>query len=598
MGSDLFPWHEALCTAVFTDDLSWSESLRAWKALDALHDEAATQLLQHSSLSLDELLHLAPDSAWQQRVARACTQTVDDKLECTFTSQSAQHWRVLASLSELQSVVLAKGCRVFSEDHLLGRALMRLPALRKLALPGVAIDDLAGAGAVRLLPLLPQLESLDLTAAKVEESAVAALGEGIAALRKLTYLNLSCSSMACSAPAMALLAPHLPQLSALRALHLDGEFVGYDMVGGTAALAPVLAALPCLETLDMGRQPLCDTGADVLGRALTGRSSLTALSLHFDFAKGLRDEGAASLASCFKGTPSLARLWTTGFLFPSDWLQAVCSLPHLRELAFYCGSAHADTFAAHQTAMRSLTQLELRSDCFTQDEIAVLGPAIGRCTKVRDLRVYGCAVDERTDELWLCPHLAPIAPNLTRLALEGENEASLLACLPTLTALQHLLLRGVAPARASGGGTWRAVGTVLATLPGLTALSLHSSLEPGEGADVAAGLSQLTGLRHLDLFDNGWAYYDISAAAPALRGMAALTELVCRAVHQRDPSSRGSAAAIAALAAHVAPLSRLREVDVSGHGVLRDSAVGKTLLRALRRCPGVNVRFSWEPLEG
>ena len=221
MGSDLFPWHEALCTAAFTDDLSWSESLRAWKALDTLHDEAVTQLLHHSGLSLDQLLHLAPDSAWQQRVVRACAQTVDNKLECTFTSQSAQHWRVLASLSELQSVVLAKGCRVFSEDHLLGRSLMRLAALRKLALPGVAIDDLAGVGIVRLLPELTQLESLDLKEAQVEEAAVAALGQGIAALCKLTYLDLCQSSLVHSAPAMALLAPYLAPLSALRQLHLQ-----------------------------------------------------------------------------------------------------------------------------------------------------------------------------------------------------------------------------------------------------------------------------------------------------------------------------------------------------------------------------------------
>ena len=602
--SDLFPWHEALCTAVFADDLSWAESLRAWTALDTLHDEAVTQLVRHSGLPLHQLLHLAPSTARQLRVARACTQTVDNKLECTFTSQCAQHWRTLACLCELQSVVLAKGCRVFSEDHLLGRSLTSLPALRKLALPGVVVDDLAGVGAVWLLPLLSQLESLDLTAAKVEESAVTALGEGIAALQKLTHLNISRSSMACSAPAMARLAPHLPQLSALRELHLY-SFHGCG-TDGLAALAPVLAALPCLDTLVMGRQQVSDAGAGGLGRALAGRSSLTALSFGFANYHCVREQGAASLASCFKSHPRLARLRTTGVLHRHSfdrWLNAVCSLPHLRELAFECEHKQAaDAFAAHQSALRSLTRLELHAECFEREHIDVLGPAIGRCTQLKDLRVHGHVVGVVADQLWLCPHLAPIAANLTHLALEGENEASLLAFLPTLTALQHLLLRGVAPARASSSGTWRAVGTALAALPapGLTALSLERTLQPGEGADVAAGLSLLTGLRDLSFFENEWEFSDVCATAPALRGMAALTRLQFSVLDDRHPAqappNSGADAAVAALATHVAALSRLREVDISGYRVLPDSAAGKALLRALRRCPGVRVLFSesWE----
>ena len=368
-----------------------------------------------------------------------------------------------------------------------------------------------------------------------------------------------------------------------------------------AALAPALAGLPRLDTLNLWAQGLEDETTCVLARALAGRTSLTSL-----LGISVGDAAAATVARCLQHTTNLARL--TGYFGASaaglpHLTQCIGSLPHLRELAIELSPRELDKLALFETALLGLTQLQVGCESFDTAHGEVLGPVISRCSQLRYLCIAVCEATTVADELWLCRHLTAISGNLTRLHLESENEASFIACVPTMTALQHLSLRALAPRR-DGTRDWRSLCAPLAALPGLTALRLQM-LRPGDGADAAAGLSLLTALRCLEFFNNEWHPGDISTVAPALSHMAALTELaffepawVRRYRLDHGPSLSAVAAAVAVLAAHVSALSQLRALDVClwrpRHKELRNTAAGQALVRSLRRCPGARVRFGYD----
>ena len=340
----------------------------------------------------------------------------------------------------------------------------------------------------------------------------------------------------------------------------------------------------------------------MLARALAGRRSLTAL-----LGICVGDKGAATVARCLLQTTNLARLTCyccASVAGLSQITPSIGTLPHLRELGLGLLDKRLDrlTLGLVESARLSLTQLQIVCDTFNTDNSDVLGPIVSRCSQLRDLRVMAKDIETDGEEPRQCPHLAAFAGNLTRLHLESENEGTFIACIPTMTALQHLSLRAAAPRRESARD-WQALCAPLAALPGLTALELETMLNPGDGGDAVAGLSLLTALRHLEFLRNPWDPSDVSAVAPALRHMAALTELQLyepqwgreRPVGGHEPSLGAVSAAVAVLATHVSALSQLRVLDVwlwgPRHRELRDSAAGQALVRSLRRCPGARVIF-------
>lgn len=594
----MFPWHEALCAMLFASpELPWPTQVRAWRSLESLPDEIVTQLLRHPRLSVHERLASTPH-AWQTRVARATTRTVSDQVECTITPECQPVWKVLASLSELQSVKLASpGIRFapFSSVHPVFRLLTSLPNLRKLALPGgdmgrlgTEMDSFA-IGLAELFAALPLLECLDLQDTAVPVSAVKHLGEGLATLQHLTSLNISkcliqfVHHQGTISPVSDLikgLALHIVRLRSLRSLvtqstGLPGPPAATDI---SEALAPVLPGMPCLENFEVMGHTFGDAGAGSIARALRGCTHLRALTL---VGSGLTC--GSGLAECLKATTMLSKFcWlddnpmNDGF---ADLTASICALPGLVDLEIsLVGFDSVATFARHFAASSLATSLSVLGFCgkaLGNDAVAQLGPALASCPQLRSLQF---ALESSRDPMQLCPHLARLT-TLTNFAIVNENAQTLAALLPSLSSLESVGL---------GGGSLTAAGFTsvcdrLSTLSKLTSLEVADVFEAGGGPAVAAALSLFTGLCKLTLCCHGLEASDVSALGPVIGSMAPLTHLQLKI-------PQNALAGVAALAENLTSLSQLQVLDVTD-GVSRNSDAGQALLRTLHRCQNVDFRF-------
>eukprot|EP01139_Manchomonas_bermudensis_P016535 Amastigsp_a513183_18.p1 type:complete len:525 gc:universal Amastigsp_a513183_18:59-1633(+) len=304
--------------------------------------------------------------------------------------------RILEARQDIEIVALF--CEVRSGPAT-AEVLQRMPALRRLSARGLfGADDVNFEAALTALALVPRLESLSLlcTFSRPNAARVALLSEQLVRLPLLAHLDLSGVGLAGEAfervsetlahlPLLATLtlegcnlrpvgiralARALPRTPLLSSLNIAGCGLSSDADSGAAIgeLAPVLAQLPRLESLEMGRNTCCltDDAAAVLGAGLRGMTGL----IHMGLSDCL-DYFASSQAHSVAGLGALVGV-----------------SPLLRSLSLAHGIIRADGAAVVADALMrtpALTTLDL-TGCFIGDDgVDTLSDALASASLLRCL---------------------------------------------------------------------------------------------------------------------------------------------------------------------------------------------------------------------
>jgi Ran GTPase-activating protein (RanGAP) involved in mRNA processing and transport len=257
--------------------------------------------------------------------------------------------------------------------------------------------SLAGAGidAVRqqLADISPhEITSLDISLSlnKFRAAGMAAIAPQLAKLSQLTSLDLSSNQL--DDAGMTALAPQLAKLSQLTSLDLSNNYFGPD---GMAALAPHLTKLSQLTSLDLTDNNLGAAGMAALAPQLAKLSQLTSLDLAYT------QLGAAGMAAL---APHLAHL------------------SQLTSLDLYgneLGDAGIAALAQHLAKLSQLTSLDLRDNKLGPEGMAALAPYLAKLSQLTSLELgYNKLGDAGMAAL--AQHLAKLS-QLTSLELRGNN---------------------------------------------------------------------------------------------------------------------------------------------------------------------------------
>ena len=312
---------------------------------------------------------------------------------------------------------------------------------------------------------LTALTLLDLSSNCIGDRGAATLSRQLRSLLQLRHLRLN--SIGISDPGMEELAPSLP-CAKLSHLELEGNRIRDR---GTACLADSVAQLDALRCMQYHGNPLGDHGAHKLISKLPG-ASLVLLRLS---APALTNTGAVKIAS---ELTRLSRLVTCGIhdsrasmeaLLSGQWLAPVaCALS-------LSGQVHNPISVSNIVERRIVNSLQLLElgDVLLDDTGSAA--ALSHLTGLTALTYLGIS-------------FASVGGPLLAAELRLRRHA--------FAALQHLGLyfSAIAPACASSG-----FGAALATLTGLTSLSLMGTPLAGECAAVVGELSALPRLAKLDL---------------------------------------------------------------------------------------------------
>lgn len=485
------------------------EDLEGLKSLAALGHEQARELLWRNGHSFGSVVTNAM-LEHHANTARGLFATGIglEAIDLTYTKVTGtglRHLRGLRarSLTLPKSVCTSvKSYPFFRKPRVTKRALKHLAGLEGLEhldLRSVWLEDVDATDLARL----DSLRELELGAAPVSDAAL----EPLSALRHLEHLGVSSETLTGAG------LTHLEQLPALRSLRL------WELKAGDAALTAV-AGLSALEALDLRRAPISDAGL----AHLRGAHLLRHLSLS-DVGAGptITDSGLAqlqdvplhslevgagcSLAACARFS-SLRRLSADHEALTQETLESVLQLPHLESLAL-----HASAESACLGSLGTLEQLqELRLQGFGElaaEDAAQLAQspirkldlnlsgiseasckALASCATLRELRILSPQLSDAG-----LGHLSSQGA-LHKLELHGPLRDPGLAHLLQLPALRVLRLCGSgtrAPSFTSAGLS------PLRELHQLRELTLSNA---GITNDASSVLSQLRGLRRLELFSN------------------------------------------------------------------------------------------------
>jgi hypothetical protein len=343
----------------------------------------------------------------------------------------------------------------------------------------------------------------------------------------------------------------LPRAGAARQLHTPPP----ANMGGTTVPEP-------LEALRMNTAgtlaPLVDTAA--LAAALVLLGSLTHLDVsHSGAFVHLRAGALAPLHG-------LRSLTLNTDLLDGSNAAALAGMHALRTLVLLSGRMHVEERCVRRIAraLRGLRQLA----SLTLPEGLQVGAAeaMSLCVLLRGcngLHALRLSVDTLRADADAATALAPALATLSALtslelaAKEWARCAQLDALFSALAphgtaALAHLDLVTHKRLRA---GSARSLLASLARLPGVTSLSLRTTVDDAAAHEVAEGLAHLPGLQALTLVPHPFSQAGSRALAAALAPLSALTRLVLeyKGYNYHDA---------AALAASLAALRRLRHVDL------------------------------------
>ena len=464
--ADLRPWAAALAAALFGPQPAEDDADSRWNFLDALAPlhGAVDAVLRAWRLPLREQLPLTP-AEWQPAVISShavggkLTLCFPDFVRCSGAMHAVRDVSALAlDMGPLAKLPDPSG---FQAAVLrIETSLASLPALRTFRFR--ASHYLCDHGYV--FPLVPVL----------------------ARMAQLAHLELRDNSIDAAA-----LAPPLACLTALTALHLDGNELGKR---GAAAIAPALSRLSRLASLTLAGNSL--DAAAVAALPLGNLTALTALDL---------SDNALLLAGAQALAPALDRLRKLAVLNLED--NGVGGVG----LMFTNSAAGAASLAPPLGRLAALTALDLGMNYFRDDAVESLAPALSRLSRLAHLVL-------RRNEIGAAgaAALAPPLGVLTALTLLdlrandiGATGAEALApALSRLSMLAHLELSG----NAVGTRGAAALAPTLATLTALTRLDISGNrIEDAGALRLVPALARLTALRRLALTS----YQGISAAGEA-----------------------------------------------------------------------------------
>ena len=423
-----------------------------------------------------------------------------------------------------------------------GHRSAALRGLRRLDIGGNRISCSAEAACV--LCSMCALYRLDVSSNSIDDAGADALAQSLSRLTALRHFDLSCNPIRRSGAAT--FAVPFQLLTKLSTIKLTGVSIGG---AESAALAPVLAALPWLRDLAVRQTQI--------GAACVAGS---ATALHRLEIGGVRPACARQLAAVL---PSLDKLRHLQIELCDRTLGVACK-----------PDAAPDAFS--ELLQSLLFQPQLQSVTLSGD--AVWGPASESALRTA---MPALTALTRLDVGLLfpsaCDWVQALPASLACLRLRGRwtNQA-----LPGLATWQELSEISAEP--------------ILGSLPSLTQLRTlvlaHCMLSVCDGHEWGAALAALTRLQDLELVTK---FIDLGFAAEAAPSLARIDSLTRLRIDGSCCDSPGAStlgvrdAGAAALGRHLCELTRLQCLDLRNNGISRKGAVA--LEGALTRLAGLEL---------
>ncbi len=226
---------------------------------------------------------------------------------------------VALALSRLYSLVRLefRGCLLLSVESLLRGEIWRTGTLRELRFDLCAIEDSGAIVLAKILPMMPNLESLRLHCNGIGKSGGIALGQALAKLPRLHTLDLSRNFLS-GEGVVGVVHGILRSGAKLKSLDVSEVHICDSSQWGIA-VAKLVAQSPQMARLGIAKNSLCEKAMHMLARSLSAVSDLDISSCYFnkqDFAaicRSLRTVHTLRTGSCFYGNYS-ARLAADEFL--------------------------------------------------------------------------------------------------------------------------------------------------------------------------------------------------------------------------------------------------------------------------------------------
>ena len=330
-----------------------------------------------------------------------------------------------------------------------------------------------------VLTALPQLRTLKLSSANIHTLDITELARSITSVIGLTELELNgCDHRGTPSGFDSLgateLAPALARLTTIHTLDLEGNPVG------DAGLFEIVSSIVAPASLKLDTSRVSAAGAGALGTVLRSKAGLTELHLNNSEAEdgsgGFGDAGATQLAAALVHLTALVRLQLAGN---------------------YVGDAGAAAVGSALTALTGLEALSLRENKIGVEGVQAIAHVLASTRlEVLDLSCNGLG---NAGAVALAAVLS--GPSLTELdishnGIDDQCASALAQGLARLTLLDSLNLSGSDFGRAGV----RLLAKSLPFLGALDTLSLDCIFLGDDGlASLAPALASLTALRELEL---------------------------------------------------------------------------------------------------
>ena len=413
-----------------------------------------------------------------------------------------------------------------------------------------------------LLTELTELHSLKLSTADMDRSGAEDLAGSLASIVSLTELELDGykddeSATGFDGLGATALAPALARLTAIKTLDLEGNSVGdagavallnalakpcslkLDSSGissvGAKSISEILRSKTCLTELHLNNSEtengFGDGGATILAASLIFLTALRKLQLQ---GNSICDLGATTLASALKNLTLLQLLsLNENKLGPSGVkaMASVLALPKLSVLDISCNNL-GDTgavIAASALAGLALSELDIGHNGITDPGASALALCLAGLTSLQNLNIGGndFGVAGVQQMAWALPRLRILETLSLECIFLGDSGLEMLAStLVSLTSLQALDISY----NALGSGP-RSLGLIFAaqrpTLISLKWLDLKCNDLGSTGASaLAAALVGRTALQSLDVASNHIGDSGAAALASSLAALASLSTAI------------------------------------------------------------------------
>lgn len=335
-----------------------------------------------------------------------------------------------------------------SSTRVIVEGLRLVRGLKQLVLRNIWDDEdgtLADADARRfsaeILPLVPQLEHLDLACNDFGEDGTRAVIEGLRWVPRLQHLDISRSS--CGGSAACALTAGLQLVPHLRHLVLINCGLGED---GSRFLAGGLRSVPKLQHLNLWSNELGEAGTRALSEGLRSLSQLHSLDLGSNSIGGEGCFGA--ITDVLRATPALQhlelrenRLTEAGSGALAEGLRFVPRLTRLGLMHCEIGMAGARAIAAGMRSVPQLVHLELGNNALGAAGCIAFVDGLREVSQLQHLSLFENQLGDSGVRA-LAEHLS-FVPQLVFLDLKynGFGVAGTLALaegLRSLRMLQHL----------------------------------------------------------------------------------------------------------------------------------------------------------------